>query len=540
MNGIFNEQILVEKLAKLNSSQKSIETLSHWCIFHRKRAKQVVETWERQFHCSLREQRLSFLYLANDILQNSRRNGLEFVGEFWKVLPNALRDVVESGDDFGKNAVLRLINIWDERKVFGSRGQILKEELMGKTVENNDKNNNNNSYSKNLSFRHKHPFQAAVEKIISSYENVYGSPVDEETLLSKCRSAIGCIEKAEKEIGGDYSSGQFNGSKYVEELQGQHDILTECIEQLRTAESSRASLVSHLKEALQEQEFKLDQVHNQLQVAESQSAHISSIRQQLLNCNRGHMTAEQRDVNAHAEAPSTFTPETPATGGDKEQSAPVMYTREESFTGKSSSRFEEDPRKSAAAAVAAKLAASTSSAQMLSYVFSSLASESADGNPKEESPDALPFEKRPKLENLPFSYFPPQHSQQPPLPPFPHPDSLQNKATATSQMPPQQPPHQLSPQVSHPDLAMHQAAPPPLPTLPQLATPPFMQTAGSMIGAPYNYTPPLPPPPGFSIPRTPLTAVPYPSPPIPYQNFQGPEGFFSQPPIPATPPISRS
>ena len=48
-------------------------------------------------------------------------------------------------------------------------------------------------------------------------------------------------------------TGQFNGSKYVEELQGQHDILTECVEQLRTAESSRASLVSHLKEALQEQ-----------------------------------------------------------------------------------------------------------------------------------------------------------------------------------------------------------------------------------------------------------------------------------------------
>ena len=55
--------------------------------------------------------------------------------------------------------------------------------------------------------KQKQPVQGAVEKIISSYENVYGSPVDEETLLSKCRSAIGCIEKAEKEIGGDYSSG---------------------------------------------------------------------------------------------------------------------------------------------------------------------------------------------------------------------------------------------------------------------------------------------------------------------------------------------
>ena len=37
--------------------------------------------------------------------------------------------------------------------MFGSKGQILKEELMGKTVENNDKSNNNNSFSKNLSFK---------------------------------------------------------------------------------------------------------------------------------------------------------------------------------------------------------------------------------------------------------------------------------------------------------------------------------------------------------------------------------------------------
>ena len=73
------------------------------------KAKQVVETWARQFHCSPREQRLAFLYLANDILQNSRRKGSEFVGEFWKVLPDALRDVIESGDEFGRNAALRLV-----------------------------------------------------------------------------------------------------------------------------------------------------------------------------------------------------------------------------------------------------------------------------------------------------------------------------------------------------------------------------------------------------------------------------------------------
>lgn len=73
------------------------------------KAKHVVETWGRQFHCSPREQRLAYLYLANDILQNSRRKGSEFVGEFWKVLPDALRDVIENGDDFGRKAARRLV-----------------------------------------------------------------------------------------------------------------------------------------------------------------------------------------------------------------------------------------------------------------------------------------------------------------------------------------------------------------------------------------------------------------------------------------------
>ena len=36
------------KLAKLQPTQESIETLSQWCIFHRRRAKAVVSTWEQE------------------------------------------------------------------------------------------------------------------------------------------------------------------------------------------------------------------------------------------------------------------------------------------------------------------------------------------------------------------------------------------------------------------------------------------------------------------------------------------------------------
>lgn len=39
----------------------------------------------------------------------------------------------------------------------------------------------------------------------------------------------------------------------MEELQGQHAVLRDCIEQLTAVESSRSSLVSRLREALQEQ-----------------------------------------------------------------------------------------------------------------------------------------------------------------------------------------------------------------------------------------------------------------------------------------------
>jgi regulator of Ty1 transposition protein 103 len=245
MGSSFNPNILMDKLAKLNNSQASIETLSHWCIFHMNKAKQVVETWARQFHCAPREQRLAFLYLANDILQNSRRKGAEFVGEFWKVLPDALRDIVESGDVSGKNAALRLIGIWEERKVFGSRGQILKEEFAGKHV---DKGNRN---EKQPGFK----LPAAgntLDKIVSGYQLLYNGQMDEDAILGRCKNAITCLQKVDKEFGADANPGQFHESA-VEEMQVQHGVLKDCIEQLTAVESSRASLVSFLREALQEQ-----------------------------------------------------------------------------------------------------------------------------------------------------------------------------------------------------------------------------------------------------------------------------------------------
>lgn len=72
----------------------------------------MVTTWDKQFHSSDMAKKVPLLYLANDILQNSKRKGNEFVTEFWKVLPSALKAVVSDGDDRGKTVVSRLVSFF--------------------------------------------------------------------------------------------------------------------------------------------------------------------------------------------------------------------------------------------------------------------------------------------------------------------------------------------------------------------------------------------------------------------------------------------
>eukprot|EP01090_Pellita_catalonica_P011689 TRINITY_DN2361_c0_g1_i3.p1 TRINITY_DN2361_c0_g1~~TRINITY_DN2361_c0_g1_i3.p1 ORF type:complete len:101 (+),score=8.80 TRINITY_DN2361_c0_g1_i3:93-395(+) len=64
--------------------------LSHWIMYHRKRHKQSVNVWAEEFNKVTPKRKLIFLYLANDIVQNSRKKGIEFIHEFGKVLPQAI------------------------------------------------------------------------------------------------------------------------------------------------------------------------------------------------------------------------------------------------------------------------------------------------------------------------------------------------------------------------------------------------------------------------------------------------------------------
>ncbi|KAK0583793.1 hypothetical protein LWI29_003128 [Acer saccharum] len=521
-NDAFDGQTLADKLSKLNNSQQSIESLSRWCIVHRKRAKQIVETWDKLFNSSQKEQRVSFLYLANDILQNSRRKGSEFVNEFWKVLPGALKRVYDNGDEQGKKAVTRLVDIWEERKVFGSRGQNLKDELLGKNPRPISVNNGKSSNSNPIKIVKRDANSVRIKLAVG------------ETALNNCNAAVHHVSKLGEDVENAPAQGNQHGSALVDQLQEQENVLQQCVGQLEIAETMRAALVFQLKEALQDQEPKLDLICAQLQsVPGLPIASIAPVTE---------------TTRAEPIFPSIQPTSTPPTQPPHNQ--PISFA--------SSKTTEEENKKAAAAAVAAKLAASASSAQMLTSVLSSLvAEEAASMNSSLNSCgfsaglSIFPPEKRPKLEkpmaisdvsnsdvgNSPY-YSPLQ--QQP----------VTNMPVASSTN--MQPMSQLN-QIQSP----FAPAPPPLPPPPvSPANPPvsqYIQSSGMMVGVmPYGYgantlppPPPLPPHIAVGLAR-PASQSPQQPQQQQQQQQQATGGYYRPPGIgfygqsqPSTPPVPR-
>lgn len=109
---------LEKKLKDLSVTVHSIQSISQWVIHHRKHAKTVVAQWYKELQSGNSNRKLTLLYLANDILQNSRKKGTEYVTEFNRVLPKAFHLVNNEKDESLSAAVSRILSVWEERKVF--------------------------------------------------------------------------------------------------------------------------------------------------------------------------------------------------------------------------------------------------------------------------------------------------------------------------------------------------------------------------------------------------------------------------------------
>ncbi|KAF3440174.1 hypothetical protein FNV43_RR18453 [Rhamnella rubrinervis] len=350
MSSAFSEQILADKLSKVNSTQQCIESLSHWCIVHRSKAELVVTTWDKQFHNSQMVQKV----------------------------PSSLKDVREKGDDNGKKVVSRLVSSkpllcvfclstshqlcehMGGKKSIWIRAQSLKEVMLGEEVPpplelSNKKRSRSVKIVKkdSRSTRTKLSSGGTADKIVSAFHAMLSEHSNEDAEMSKCKSAVQSVRKLEKEVDIVCSNVKDPKRKILaKELEEDENVLKQCIEKLKSIEASRLALVSQLKEALNEQDFCFgddDELItcfvNSIVVAQAQVEEASSMRKRL-------------DDEEYVIKPSTAS--TP----------PIDANVKAGQT----------PKKSAAAIaaeVAEKLAASSSSQLIMSSVLSTFAAEEA-------------------------------------------------------------------------------------------------------------------------------------------------------------------
>ncbi|XP_005101801.1 regulation of nuclear pre-mRNA domain-containing protein 1B [Aplysia californica] len=114
----FTDSSLVKKFGELNNTQQSIQTLALWLIHHRKHSKTIVQTWYRELEKAKPSKRLTFIYLANDVIQNSKKKGPEFSKDFGHILPDAFTQASKDADEKMKASLQRVISIWKERGVY--------------------------------------------------------------------------------------------------------------------------------------------------------------------------------------------------------------------------------------------------------------------------------------------------------------------------------------------------------------------------------------------------------------------------------------
>ncbi|XP_035775257.1 uncharacterized protein LOC118457633 isoform X2 [Anopheles albimanus] len=115
VSGEFDVAAFEQKLRDLKDTQESIQHLSAWCLQRRAHHKKIVTSWLNILKQVKIESRLTLFYLANDVIQYSKRKNYEFVDSWGTYLQKATTLV---RDEKVKHKILRIFKIWEQREVY--------------------------------------------------------------------------------------------------------------------------------------------------------------------------------------------------------------------------------------------------------------------------------------------------------------------------------------------------------------------------------------------------------------------------------------
>ncbi|XP_055916445.1 uncharacterized protein LOC129949186 isoform X2 [Eupeodes corollae] len=111
----FDADQFESRLEHLKDTQDGIQQMSSWCLQQRAHHKKVVASWLNVFKKVRVEHRLVLFYLANDVIQYSKRKRYEFV-ESWATALQRATTMVR--DDKVRNKIFRIFKIWEQRGIY--------------------------------------------------------------------------------------------------------------------------------------------------------------------------------------------------------------------------------------------------------------------------------------------------------------------------------------------------------------------------------------------------------------------------------------
>ncbi|KAL9052558.1 MAG: hypothetical protein Q9162_005306 [Coniocarpon cinnabarinum] len=115
----YNDETVRAKLSQLNETQDSIMTVSQWIQFHKRHASRTAQIWAKQVLSAFPPKRLSLIYLANDVVQQTKNRGKgDFYQAFSPVIVDAFGEAYSSANSDTRNKLRRVSEIWRARNVF--------------------------------------------------------------------------------------------------------------------------------------------------------------------------------------------------------------------------------------------------------------------------------------------------------------------------------------------------------------------------------------------------------------------------------------
>ena len=118
LSGMMKRKLL-QKMSELDSSMEKITGLSKMMGLNYHKAPAAVNLWMEKFQSASPHRHLTFVYVANDVLQNTRRMGKGYIEAFSSVLSLALCTTVACNPGL-RSKVNRLVQVWGERNVVPS------------------------------------------------------------------------------------------------------------------------------------------------------------------------------------------------------------------------------------------------------------------------------------------------------------------------------------------------------------------------------------------------------------------------------------